>query len=71
MMSGKRKTLIDAFTTDRYGVFPMTAGSTWCGDWTERRDRERELLQEEEKKSEREAEEFAKLHPGALHRAIP
>jgi hypothetical protein len=70
MMSDKPKILIDAFN-DKYGVFPMTAGSTWCGEWTEQRDRERELLQEEEKKRDQEIEKFDKLHPRAIHRAIP
>src|SRR6266508_73684 len=68
MLSSKPKTLIDALTTERYGVFPMTAGSAWCGEWTEQRRQERELLQQEETKREQEFAEFAKRHPGALHR---
>jgi hypothetical protein len=71
MMGGNRKTLIDQITENRYGVFPITAGSTWCGEWTEQRFGEKESLQEEEEKRNREVEEFAKRHPGALHRTIP
>jgi hypothetical protein len=75
MISGKPKTLIDALN-DAHGVFPMTAGSTWCGEWTdqrqsEQRQCERELLREEEVKREQEVEKFVKRLPGELHRIMP
>ena len=71
MMKGKPKTLIEALTHDSYGVFPMTGGSTWCGEWTQPRHEERELLIEDEKKRQKAFEEFAKRHGGDLHRTIP
>jgi len=71
MMSGKSKTLIDSFTGDQYGVFPMTGGSTWCGEWTEQRHNERQLLQQDEKERERKIEEFETRNPEASRRLIP
>lgn len=70
MMNGKRKTLVDA-STSCYGVFPMTGGSTWCGEWTAQRHQERELLLRDEIKRDQAYQEFAKRHPGSLVRVIP
>jgi hypothetical protein len=70
MVSGKAKTLIDAITNDQYGVFSMTAGGTWCGEWTGLRESERERLLQEEKERDQEIEAFAKSHPGELVRLI-
>lgn len=70
-VSGEHKTVVEALTHDKYGVFPMTQGSNWCGEWTPIRLEERELLQREEERAREEFEEFARRHPGALHRIIP
>src|SRR5882724_6635463 len=66
MMAGKPKILIDQITSNRSGVFPMTGGSTWCGEWTKPRHQEQTSLRQDEQTRIQKIEEFANRHPGEL-----
>jgi hypothetical protein len=66
MMSGEERPMMEADSSRRYGVFPMTLGSTWCGEWTEQRHNERNALLKQELKNIQESEKFAQQNPGAI-----
>jgi hypothetical protein len=71
MVGGNKKTVIRAGTSHRYGVFPTTQGSGWCGEWKRRCVDDIELLRAQEDKAQQEFEQFAKEHPGALRDSLP
>lgn len=71
MMGGNEKTVIRAGTSHRYGVFPTTPGSAWCGEWAVRCVQDVEELRAEEEKARKQFEQFAKDHPGELFDDVP